>query len=94
MFTFLCTPDAGEPFEVKATSRAITRWESAGRGRSVSSLTENMRMTDLVDLAWFAADRAGKTQLDIAQWRDQVDIDAKPSTDDDDDEEGPTRKAL
>lgn len=92
MFTFVCKPDGGEPFKVEAASRAIAAWEQApgSKGRSVSALSENMRMSELVDLAWFAADRAGKTGLDIKTWREQVDINVVPGEDDDEDEAGPT----
>lgn len=94
MFTFTCIPDGGERFTVRATSRAITAWENApgqpksGPRRSVSTLVEGMRMTDLTDLAWFAAARAGMTPLDIVEWRDQVDIDVKQEDQDDDEDSG------
>jgi hypothetical protein len=93
MFKFTCRPDGGEPFEVVALSRAITAWENApfgqprGTKRSVGELTKNFKMADMVDLAWFAADKAGKTGLDLIQWREQVDVELEPY---DDDEAGPT----
>src|SRR5689334_8773939 len=92
MFTFKCSPDGGEPFTVRTGSRAITAWENApgqpksAPRRSISTLAENARMTDLTDLAWFAASRAGLTPLDIREWRDQVDIDVEKDEDDEDDE--------
>jgi hypothetical protein len=95
MFRFTCRPDGGEPFEVVALSRAITAWENApfgqprGTKRSVGELTKNFKMADMVDLAWFAADKAGKTGLDLIQWRDQVDVELEKYGDDDD-EAGPT----
>lgn len=89
MFTIKVRPDGGEPFEVETTSRDIVRWEAGGNRqnpRSMSRLSEDMRMTDVTDLAWYAADRRGLTQLDIRQWREQVDLDiTKSSTDDDSD---------
>jgi hypothetical protein len=95
MFRFTCRPDGGESFEVVALSRAITAWENApfgqprGTKRSVGELTKNFKMADMVDLAWFAADKAGKTGLDLIQWRDQVDVELEKYGDDDD-EAGPT----
>lgn len=99
MFTIKCEPEGGEVFTVRTTSRAITAWENApGQPktqprRSISTLVENMRMTDLVDLAWFAASRQSMTDLDIVQWRDLVDIDVTREDQESDDEEsgvGPT----
>lgn len=101
MFTLKVVPDDGEPFEIETTSRDIVAWESGGtrqNPRSIGSLSDNLRMTDITDLAWFAADRRGLTELDIREWRKAVDIDitSKPG---DDEEEGdgegldPTRTA-
>ena len=92
MFKFTCYPDGGEPFTVLARSRAIAAWENApgqpkGTRRSVGDLTERLKMTDMIELAWFAADKAGQTGLDLSQWKDQVDVDLEPY---DDEEEGPT----
>ena len=93
MFRFTCRPDGGEKFEVVALSRSITAWENApgqrGPKRSVGELTKSFKMVDMVDLAWFAADKAGKTGLDLASWRDQVDVELEPYGEDDD-EAGPT----
>lgn len=91
MYTLKVTPDEGEPFEVYTTSRAVARWENAPgqkTPRSIGSLAKNVRMTDIVDLAWFAADLKGLTTLDIRQWRDGVDIAMVRKDDDEDDDEG------
>jgi hypothetical protein len=50
-------------------------------------------MADYVDLAWFAAERAKKTDLAITQWREEVDVELEKYDQDDDPEAGPTRKA-
>lgn len=109
MFTLTIVPDLpsgepGEAFEVTTTSRDIVRWEMGDRRRSVGTLTEQMRMSDITDLAWYAADRRGLTDLDIKRWRESVDIDfrkADESKDDDgsgdgvdtgEEAVGPTRK--
>lgn len=98
MFSIRVRPDGGEPFEVETTSRDIVRWEAGGNRqspRSMSKLSDDLRMTDVTDLAWFAANRKGLTDLDINQWRASVDIDitSKPGEDDEDDDNtgvGPT----
>ena len=92
MFRFTCRPDGGEKFEVVALSRAITAWENApgqvrGTKRSVGELTKNFKMADMVDLAWFAASKGGKTELDLRTWQEQVDVELEPY---EDDEAGPT----
>lgn len=97
MFKFKCEPDGGEPFEVIAKSRAIAAWENApgqprGQKRSIGEFTKHFTMSESVDLAWFAASRAGLTGLDLLQWRDQVDVEFEKYGDDEDadDEAGPT----
>lgn len=101
MFKFKCHPDGGKAFEVVARSRAITAWENAPfqpKGqprRKLGDITNGLDMGALVDLAWYAASRGGLTELDIREWRDQVDVDLEKydeDADDDDsaDEEGPT----
>lgn len=101
MFRFTCRPEGGKKFEVIARSRAITAWETAPgqpKGqpqRTVSDITKNMKMTYMVDLAWYAAERAGLTELDIVAWRDQVDVDLERYEDEEDKEDdelgmGPT----
>lgn len=94
MFTFTVRPDGAEPFEAVATSRDIVRWEAMGKGRSLGVLADQMRMTDLTDVAYLASSRLGLFGGDIREFREQVDIDVeKTKTDDDgdgDDELGPT----
>jgi hypothetical protein len=100
VFNVRVRPDGGEPFEVETTSRDIVRWEAGGNRqtpRSMSRLSDELRMTDVTDLAWYAASRQGLTTLDLRQWREQVDIDitSKPGDDDEDDDDdsagvGPT----
>lgn len=92
MFTLTIREDQpggepGDPVEVVTTSRDIVAWELGDRRRSVGQLSENLRMADITDLAWYAASRRGLTDLDVRQWRAAVDIDFR-KTDEDDDEEG------
>src|SRR5689334_8668214 len=99
MFKFTCRPDGGESFEVVARDRAITAWENApgqrsgATRRSLGDLTKSFRMTDMSELAWIAASRAKLTELTLAQWRDQVDVELG-RYDDDDHEAGPTQPTL
>jgi hypothetical protein len=89
MFLLKIKPDDGEPFEVETTSRDIAKWERGGTKtapRSMGRLADDLRMTDMTDLAWYAASRRGLTQLDIVAWRDGVDLDFTKLTEDDDDE--------
>ncbi len=74
MFTFEITPDGGETFRVVAGSRVITHWERTGRGRSIGQLDSNPRMTDLEELAYLAAERAGKFTGSIADFRESCDF--------------------
>lgn len=97
MFKIKVRPDGAEPFEVETTSRDIVAWEAGGNRqnpRSMGMLSDSLRMTDVTDLAWYAANRKGLTDLDIRQWRLGVDIDITSRTDDEDDDEnagvGPT----
>jgi len=100
LFKFTCYPDGGDEFEVVARSRALTAWENApsrskGVKRSIGNLSD-LGMADYVDMAWFAASRAGKTGLDITEWRDQVDVQLEKYDDDEhtaDNEAGPTQQA-
>lgn len=75
MFELKIVPDDGEPFSVTTTSRDIAAWERGGKNRSMGRLAEDLRITDITDMAWYAADRRGLTRLDIVQWRAGVDID-------------------
>jgi hypothetical protein len=75
MFTLTINPDEGEAFEVETTSRDIAAWERGAKHRSIGRLSEDMRMADIIDLAWYAADRRGLTDLDIVSWRQGVDLD-------------------
>lgn len=91
MFKFSCHPDGGESFEVVARSRVIAAWENApgqpkGTQRSIGEFTKNMQMSEAVDMAWYAASKTGKTELDIREWREQVDVDFEAY----DDGAGPT----
>lgn len=95
MFRFTCYPDGGESFEVVARSRALAAWETApgqprGARRSLGDLTKNFRMADMVDVAWFAANKAGQTELDLPTWRESVEVELEKYGTDDDDELGPT----
>lgn len=90
MFRLKIRPDEGDPFEVETTSRDIAKWERGGNKanpRSMGRLADDMRMTDITDLAWYAASRRGLTALAIDQWRDGVDLDFTKLADDEEDQD-------
>lgn len=77
MFTFTVHPDNAEPFEVKATSRDVARWEMGGRGRSLGKLAEDPSMSDLYDLAFVACARLDLYAGDIREFRATTDLEFK-----------------
>jgi hypothetical protein len=89
MFDLKIVPDDGDPFSVTTTSRDIAAWERGGKNRSMGRLAEDLRITDITDMAWYAADRRGLTRLDIVQWRAGVDIDFSLLEDKAKDEDAP-----
>lgn len=59
MITLKVSPDGLPAYSVEVVPRDILNWERTGTGRSMAGLVTNMRMTDLYDLAYFAAKRLG-----------------------------------
>lgn len=93
MFDFKITPEAGDPFEVTATSRDIVQWERRNKGASITALREQMRMTDLYKIAHLAAERTGKFHGSEAEFMDYVDLELLDD-DEEDDDEVPTPSAA
>ena len=54
LITFEIYPDKGDPFELDATSRDISRWEQQGKGRSMAKFQNNPTMADLELVAFIA----------------------------------------
>jgi hypothetical protein len=92
LFKFTVSPDGAESFECEATSRDIVRWEGMGKGRTMGALVDNMRMTDLTDLAYVATQRLGLYDGDVREFRACVDIEVEKK-DDEFSDLGPTNAA-
>jgi len=74
LFDFKVKPDAGEPYDVTATTRDIVTWERGGKDRSFSQFGETMRMGDMYGLAHAASKRQGLFSGDLATFEATVDL--------------------
>lgn len=74
MFKFNIVPDIGESYEVEAKTRDIVAWETSNKGASFQKLTEEMRLTDLYELAYHAAVRNGNFVGSKDIFKNSVDI--------------------
>lgn len=75
MYTFKISPDNGEPFEARATSRDIVMWEKTGKGRSITKLGEDPQMTEMYVIAFYASRRLGLFGGTIQEFESSVDLD-------------------
>ncbi|OLL69839.1 hypothetical protein Ae168Ps1_6396c [Pseudonocardia sp. Ae168_Ps1] len=87
MFTFEVVPDGGESYELVAASRDVVVWERTGKGRSLQQLTENLRMSDLYEVAHLAARRQGRFDGSLEDFIGSVDLNLDGAAE----PEGPTR---
>lgn len=78
MFTFIITPDDGEPYEVMGDSRDISLWERTGRDRSLGNLERNMRISDIESIAHIAAQRHGVSVGTLREFTERNAINVKP----------------
>ena len=76
MITFKVTPDAGEPYEVTATSRDAYVWEKTGRGKTVKTALESGSIVDLTEIAYYACRRQGHFTGSLKEFAETHDIDA------------------
>lgn len=74
MIRFRIEPDGEDPIEVEAGSRDIVKWEIRKNGRHLGMLQATPRMTDLVELAWLAAQRTKDWQGDLSDFRLYVEV--------------------
>lgn len=90
MFTFTITPDAGETYEIRATSRDLYTWEHGGRNRNLQTLQAELSMTSLYQLAFIAGRRLGliEATVTLPDWVQSHDLDFEQ-----DDEPDPTQPA-
>lgn len=89
MFEFTVNLDSGESYEVKATSRDIITWEKTSRTGSLMRLQENLHMTDLTAVAYYASVRQGLYTGKLVDFENSVDIDMT-----EDEETAPFQKAA
>lgn len=90
MFTFKISPEDAEAFQVKGTSRDISKWEKTTKGASLHKLRTEMCVVDLYRIAYNACTRTGLWTGTLADFEDTVDLD----TIDEDDEVDPTQSAV
>lgn len=91
MFTFTVRPDAGEEYELKATSRDVYVWERTGKGRTLRGFLESVSMASCYELAHIAARRQQTFTGTLAEFADTHDLDFRE--DEQDGEPDPTRPA-
>lgn len=75
MFLFKLTPEGGDLFEVRATTRDVLVWEKTGRDRSLNGLMEKLRVSDLYEIAYVACKRQGHWDGSRAEFEERVDLD-------------------
>jgi hypothetical protein len=74
MIAFKVTPDAGEPYEVTATSRDVYVWEKANRGKTFKAVAESGSIVDLTEIAYHAARRQGHYSGTLVAFAQEHDI--------------------
>lgn len=87
MISFKVQPDNGDEYEVTATTRDILSWETSGKDRSFQKLMENLRLTDMYELAWSASVRNGYFQGTVKSFKESVELvfeadDSNPTNED------------
>jgi len=90
MFTFKINPDDGDPYEVVATTRDISKWERVTKGATLRQLEQDYRATDLYAVAYQAAVRQGLFTGSLKEFEDGADL----TLADDQEEPDPTRPAA
>lgn len=75
MFLFKLTPEGGDLFEVRATTRDVLVWEKTGRDRSLTKLMDNLRVSDMYEIAYVSAKRQGMWDGTRAEFEERIDLD-------------------
>lgn len=70
----LTNTDTDNKFDVTATTRDVVAWETSGRGRSFKKLMDDMRMTDLYELAYHASVRTGNFVGSTDKFKETIDL--------------------
>lgn len=81
MFLFKLTPDGQDTFEVRATTRDVLVWEKSAKGRSLTALMNDLRVTDLYEIAYVSAKRQGLWDSNRADFEDRIDLDFEEEKD-------------
>lgn len=68
---FEVTLTGGEKVTAKSSAPDFVAFESR-MDRSISSLSKDIRITDMLFLAWHALKRTGVTKLEFEAWTDTV----------------------
>jgi hypothetical protein len=74
MFRFKVTPPGKESYEVKATSPDVIKWERTTKGASLMRLQEELRMADLVAIAYHASVRHGLYTGKLEEFETSADV--------------------
>lgn len=82
MLTLKVIPDDGDPYKLVAGSRQIMLWESTGRNNTLARLNDNPSMADFYFIGHLAAVKAGKFTGSLEQFKDSVDIEMIPPSED------------
>lgn len=75
MFTFTIRPDAGEEYELKATSRDVYMWERTGKGRTLHGFMEAFSLSACYEIAHIAARRQQTYAGTLEEFAQSVDLD-------------------
>lgn len=68
-------PEGADPFEVRATTRDIAKWEKTTKGASFASFQKDMKMVDVYKVAYNAVTRTKTWVGTLADFEDTVDLD-------------------
>lgn len=88
MLTLRIIPDDGDPYELVAGSRQIMLWEATGRNNTLARLNDNPSMPDFYFIGHLAAVKAGKFAGSLDEFKNSVDLEMLPQSEDG---ESPTR---
>lgn len=89
MFTFKITPEAGDPYEVRANTRDVLVWEKSTRDRTMGQLMQDMSLVDLYKIAHIAARREGLCEDTLSEFQASCDL----TLEEGEEEPNPTQKA-
>lgn len=74
MIDFKIVMDSGDEFEVTASGRDVLNWEKTTKGASMKALMDELKMTDLYKVAFFASKRTGNFTGTLQEFEAQADL--------------------